>query len=700
VHALSRDIAVATEAVKHLSSVVMDPFKQLLIAQNNTETLILRILPNYHKLAKTKRTATAIRSRLNNLKTYWETFQVQHTRLCAAADAESKRDHEYFTKDKFLTISDAVEDITDTLSENLELLQPTTAQLNLNESSMTHELRHSIVQLPRIDIPKFSGDITKWESFRDVFDSLVSNRTDLSNVQKLHYLKANLTGDASLILANTQVTDANYSTAWELLKKRYDNTRAIVNAHLQAFMDIPCASSQSVSDLKNLRDKTSDIYTALLNLKRPVDQWEDLMIFVTVSKLDKITRRDWELALGDDTEIPDFERLDIFLTSRIRALDATQGSTHPSSKSDPKRVNKAGNVKVHQVSSTTGKCVACEGNHPLHHCKTFLNQTTTQRIDLLKRHKCCFNCLRQGHLPWACRSKNVCTHCKSKHHSLIHREKNATEHDALPSTAVAAQTSGGPTNSAVSKQDLNKDLSASCNSFAKSVGCNTLLPTALVLIKSSSGRALRVRALLDQGSQASFITESVVQILRAEQKPVSVDVSGIGGARAGVVKKLATFTVEPCSLEGPVLSCRAFILPRLTSYRPGLTMFAKQCPLLSSLPLADPNPNSQERIDLLIGADYYGAILRDGLIKESHDSPTAQLTIFGWVISGSISNSSQRVNSWLINVHHGLVSDPLNESLRNFWELEEVPTPNLMSDEEVQCEKHFVETHFRLPDGR
>jgi len=186
VHALLRDIDENTEALRYQSRVIMDSFKQLLIVQNNTETLILRILSNYHKLAKTKRTATAIRSRLNNLKTYWEIFQAQHTRLCAAADTESKRDHEYFIKDKFLTISDSVEEITDTLSENLELLQPTSAQLSLNESSMTHDPRHSIVQLPRIDIPKFSGDITKWESFRDVFDSLVSNRTDLSNVQKLH----------------------------------------------------------------------------------------------------------------------------------------------------------------------------------------------------------------------------------------------------------------------------------------------------------------------------------------------------------------------------------------------------------------------------------------------------------------------------------------------------------------------------------
>lgn len=46
------------------------------------------------------------------------------------------------------------------------------------------------------------------------------------------------------------------------------------------------------------------------------------MIFITVSKLDKSTRRDWELTLGDDTEPPSFERLEIFFNSQVRALKA------------------------------------------------------------------------------------------------------------------------------------------------------------------------------------------------------------------------------------------------------------------------------------------------------------------------------------------------------------------------------------------
>ncbi|XP_071581644.1 uncharacterized protein [Temnothorax nylanderi] len=674
----------------------MESMEELLAAQTSTQTLIIRILTNFNKLAKAKKTVPAVRSRINSLKGYWDVIQVNHAKLCALADEGIRQKEEYFQTDKFLSISDSVEEIMDVLLEYLERLQPETAQTNFDGSIISHEARSSIVQLPRIDIPKFSGELTKWENFRDVFESLVANRTDLTNVQKLHYLKANLSGAASLILSNTHVTDANYNTAWELLRKRYDNPRAIVNAHLQAFMDIPCVSAHSVSNLENLRDKTNDIYTALLNLKRPVNQWEDLMLFVAVSKLDKDTRRDWELSLGDAGEIPSIEELDAFLTSRIRALKAVHGSSQNSNKS----ANKTSNVKAHQVSTNNGKCLTCEGNHPLNHCKTFLNQSVPQRVEVLKKHKCCFNCLRQGHLPWTCKSKNVCTLCKRKHHTLIHREKDAETNETPASTSKDEQNVVTTSNLTSTQEERSNEGVVSSNNFSNTTVNTTLLPTASVLLKNKSGRSVRIRALLDQGSQASFVTESVVQLLGAERERVSIQVSGIGGSKAGSSESIASFTVEPCSQGGPVLPFKAFVLPKLTNYLPQPTMLDETCRYLSSLDLADSEPSNEKGIDLLIGTDYYGAVLRDGLIHGPPGGPIAQLTIFGWVVSGPIQDTSQTVNNYHINVNHGVASDSLHESLRSFWELEEVPCGNLLSEEDIRCEAHFVNTHSRLPDGR
>ncbi|CAL1678860.1 unnamed protein product [Lasius platythorax] len=121
----------------------MAEFEELLEAQYSTLTLIQRIMINYHKLPKARRTATAVRSSIANLKGYWDNCQLQHAKLCALADEDTRRLHEYFTKDKFLFISDTVEEVMDTLSECLERLQPSNVQLGLNESSSSHETRVS-----------------------------------------------------------------------------------------------------------------------------------------------------------------------------------------------------------------------------------------------------------------------------------------------------------------------------------------------------------------------------------------------------------------------------------------------------------------------------------------------------------------------------------------------------------------------------
>ncbi|XP_024876642.1 uncharacterized protein LOC112457690 [Temnothorax curvispinosus] len=271
----------------------------------------------------------------------------------------------------------------------------------------------------------------------------------------------------------------------------------------------------------------------------------------------------------------------------------------------------------------------------------------------------------------------------------------------IPASTSKGEQNAVTTSNLTSTQEerSNKGV-VSSNNFSNTTVNTTLMPTASVLLKNKSRRSVRIRALLDQGSQASFVTESVVQLLGAERKRVSIQVSGIGGSKAGSSKSIASFTVEPCSQGGPVLPFKAFVLPKVTNYLPQLTMMDEMCRYLSSLDLADSELSNQQGIDLLIGTDYYGAVLRDGLIHGPSGGPIAQLTIFGWVVSGPIQNTSQTLNNYRINVNHGVALDSLDESLRSFWELEEVPCGNLLSEEDIRCEAHFANTHSRLPDGR
>ena len=52
-----------------------------------------------------------------------------------------------------------------------------------------------------------------------------------------------------------------------------------------------------------------------------------------------------------------------------------------------------------------------------------------------------------------------------------------------------------------------------------------LLSTSLVTIRNSSGDAIKLRALLDSGSQASFVTEDVAKALMLPTQRSQINVS-------------------------------------------------------------------------------------------------------------------------------------------------------------------------------
>ena len=51
----------------------------------------------------------------------------------------------------------------------------------------------SFVKLPKLDIAKFHGDPKDFKRFKDSFDVAIGNNSNVSNVQKLNYLKGSLT---------------------------------------------------------------------------------------------------------------------------------------------------------------------------------------------------------------------------------------------------------------------------------------------------------------------------------------------------------------------------------------------------------------------------------------------------------------------------------------------------------------------------
>ena len=77
------------------------------------------------------------------------------------------------------------------------------------------------VKLPKINMARFSGKIHEWQGFWDCFCSAIHDNPELAEVDKLQYLKGALDESAAFVIAGIPMTDASYSIAIDLLKKRF-----------------------------------------------------------------------------------------------------------------------------------------------------------------------------------------------------------------------------------------------------------------------------------------------------------------------------------------------------------------------------------------------------------------------------------------------------------------------------------------------
>lgn len=78
-------------------------------------------------------------------------------------------------------------------------------------------------------MPTFSGNYSDWETFRDLYRSLIHENKQLSKVEKLHYLKSNVVGEDEELLKHILILNVNYDSALENLAQRYNNRRIILN---------------------------------------------------------------------------------------------------------------------------------------------------------------------------------------------------------------------------------------------------------------------------------------------------------------------------------------------------------------------------------------------------------------------------------------------------------------------------------------
>lgn len=130
------------------------------------------------------------------------------------------------------------------------------------ESETTTKKRR--IKLPEASLPTFDGKYESWLSFKKAFKNMIGSQTDLSDLDKLYYLKAALNGKAANKLRIFAIDDANYSKAWELLEKSYEVKRILISRHLSLLLNLPTLDKETTSALSKFADDAQQ-HVASLN---------------------------------------------------------------------------------------------------------------------------------------------------------------------------------------------------------------------------------------------------------------------------------------------------------------------------------------------------------------------------------------------------------------------------------------------------
>lgn len=554
-----------------------------------------------------------------------------------------------------------------------------------SDSNHSHGIGNasSNIRLPKITLPTFSGDVKKWPEYFDTFNALIHKSTSLTDTEKFHYLLSSLSGDALTVIKSFPMTHEHYHDAYQALTARFTNKRDLAFTCWRDILNVDFKFNDAHEFRKSL-DLFEENLSILKTVNLPVGQWDFILVYHILSKLDSKLRREFE-ENHSDVELPTYAQLKAFLHCKCEALlrdthfvkttkssELTQRSS--TSHSQPKRYTPVAHTLVaatdqKQTESVTpsvpytSKCSFCSDAHSIAACAEFIKKSHDERMQIATEKNWCFNCLKSSHRLKDCRSIFSCRTCKRKHHTLLHRD---TPIESLPTAS-----------SLVSRSPMHTTV---------------LLATAIVQVKDAVGAMQSFRALFDTGSQSNFITESAISRLNLHPTPINTTVCGLGEAPASILGdvRCAVGTKDTIFFDLDL-----HVISKICGDQPIAKLNTSGWSHIQSLPLADPGFDIPGSIDLLLAADVFTDSLLNQQIKGNVNQPTAFNSIFGWLLLGK----TRLASSTLVHTSSN-IDNELNSLVQHFWELDSIPKASLLTPDETLCEQKFISSYSRDSSGR
>ena len=279
----------------------------------------------------------------------------------------------------------------------------------------------SKARLPRLELPKFTGDIKDWPAFSSVFLSLVDTDGELTNSDKLIYLLTCVQGEAHTLVSHLRATDGAYPIAMDILRRRYENPRMLADTLIDRIMHLPHVRTRTDGLRAEFLNPLLESYKGLNNLGFPVDAWSYLLLHIALAKIDGELRGAFETEYGSGTELPTFDNLIAFLERQCRIMVPSEDTRSRRAATGGGRRSPRTVVATTTIRTPECRCAHCGvTEHEITGCRKFRQLAGQEKREVVQRRGLCYKCLGH-HLAQDCQRREACAGCGLfAHHSLLH----------------------------------------------------------------------------------------------------------------------------------------------------------------------------------------------------------------------------------------------------------------------------------------
>ena len=499
---------------------------------------------------------------------------------------------------------------------------------NINKSSKQ-------ARLPSASIPVFDGDPRSFQRFITTFQFAIEKNTDDAG-SRLNLLVEYTSGAARSIIEDCVLygPEQGYPMALDLLKQNFGKPYNIAQSHIKGLVSgkrIPADDPEALLNFSRELLKANNSlealgYTADLNATTNIKAVARRLPFHVQTRW-----ADRAQALQKSSIEPKFKDLVELVQDRAdaacsayapepKAPDKVQSSK---TREKPKRSAFATQAEGAANDKPPKPCPVCGELHSIMKCQLFVKKSLRERASLAQDKQLCYNCLGP-HRKADCKSKFRCRECKGRHHTLLHddasKPQEPTKADQLASNEQPSMVS----------------------STMRGQVYLRILPVKV----SAGNKTVSTLAMMDDGSQTTLCTSSLLKRLQAKTKPCSVDIVTIMGQSNTIQSKQADLTIK--SMDGrsafDIKEVRALdTLPISIDAAAHLDNEGDLCHLndiiqgirqqCSSNKLKPDHP-----VEILLGLDTPGIFWVEEERRGPVNLPFAQRTKLGWTIQGPASN--------------------------------------------------------------